>query len=266
MAALRIVCAPPTYNPAAARLPASFPSMSTFRALDSSRHLTKGLSSFYLPLDWRTPVPSPPMRKHLPIDALAHLTISLSDGLSQFPLVLRIPPPAGENIPPPLLMARVYKALKERSQLHMLDEWETLHPAPDYYKYPCRLNPHPFMGLDKFIAGRLYLMRAHKSYLSAHPSWWSEDPDSTCPCCCSDNETFEHAILQCSTRSEHRRRYLEPALTLQADSPLWNDQSHLHALSRSLSATRAGFPSEMAPSGSPVPSQAPSPALSPPSP
>ena len=101
LTALRIACAPPTHNPAAARLPASFPSLSSFRALDTTRHLTKGLSSYYLPLDWRTPVPSPPMRKHLPIDALAHLTIPRSEGLSRFPLVLEVPHPPGENLPPP---------------------------------------------------------------------------------------------------------------------------------------------------------------------
>ena len=122
LAALRIACAPPTHNPATSRLPSSFPSLSSFRALDSSRHLTKGLSSYYLPLNWRTPVPSPPMRKHIPIDALAHLTIPLSEVLSRFPLVLKIPPPPGENIPPPLLMARTYKALKVRSRLLMLSE------------------------------------------------------------------------------------------------------------------------------------------------
>ena len=93
LAALRIACSPPTLNPAAARLLPSFLSLSAFRALDSSRHLTEGLSSYHLPLNWRTPVPSPPMRKHLPIDALAHLTISLSEGLSHFPLVLQTPPP-----------------------------------------------------------------------------------------------------------------------------------------------------------------------------
>ena len=161
---------PPTHTPAAARLPASFPSLSTFRALDSSRYVTKGLSSYYLPLNWRTPVPSPPMRKHLPIDGLAHLTIPLSQGLSRIPLVLMTPPPPGENIPPPLLMARTYKALKVRSPLLMMSEGDSLHPPPDYYTYPCRLDPHPFMGLDKFIPGRLYQMCAHKSYLAAHPS------------------------------------------------------------------------------------------------
>ena len=263
LAALRIACAPPTHNPAAARLPPSFPSLSSYRALDSTRHLTKGLSSFYLPLNWRTPVPSPPMRKHLPIDALAHLTIPLSEVLSRSSLVLKIPPPPGENFPPPLLMARTYKALKVRSQLLMLEEWNSLHPPPDYYGYPHRLEPHPFMGLDKFIAGRLHQMRAHKSYLAAHPSWWSEDPDTTCPRCRSDVETFEHAILLCPARANHRDRYLEPTLSIHVDSPLWDDKEHLHALSQYLSATRTGFPPDMAPS--PLPSRTPSPA-SPPSP
>ena len=262
-AALRIACAPPTHNPAAARLPSTFPSLSFSRALDSSRPLTKGLSSYYLPLNWRTPVPSPPMRKHLPIDALAHLTIPLSEGLSRFPLVLKVPPPPGENIPPPLLMARTYEALKVRSQSLMMSEWDSSHPPPEYYVYPCRLDPHPFMGLNKFIAGRLHQMLAHKSYLAAHPSWWSEDPDTPCPRCRSDTETFEHAILHYPARSSPRNRYLEPTLSLSADSPLWDKKDHLHALSQYLSATRTGFPPDMAPS--PLPCRTSSPFL-PPSP
>ena len=139
----------------------------------------------------------------------------------------------------------------------MIDEWNSLHPFPDYYKYPCRLAPHPFMGLDKFIAGRLHQMRAHKSYLAAHPSWWSEDPDTSCPRCRSEAETFEHAILHCRAKSRHRDRYLEPTLSLHADSPLWDNKEHLDALSQYLSATRTGFPPEMAPSH--MPSRSPSP-------
>ena len=222
--------------------------MSSFRALDSSSHLTKGLSSYYLPLDWRTPVPSPLMHKRLPIDALAHLTVRLSDRLSHFPLVLQIPPLAGENIPPPLLMACTYKALKVRPHLGMLSEWDSLYPPPDYYVYPCRLDPHPFMDLDKFIAGRLDQMRADRSYLAAHPSWWSEESNTTCPRCRSRNATFEHAILHCSARLDHRHRYLELTLWLRADSPLWDNKDHLHALSQYLSATRTGFCPEMVPS------------------
>jgi len=87
LAALRVACSPPYANPASARLPQSFPSLSPFRAQDSSRHLTKGLSSVYLPLGWRTKTPSPPLRKHLPVDALAHLTLPLQDGLTYLPLV-----------------------------------------------------------------------------------------------------------------------------------------------------------------------------------
>ena len=240
---------PPTDpQPRHSQAPAYFPSMTIFRALYSSRHLTKGLSSYYLPLDWRAPVPSSPMYKHLSINAVTHLTIPLSKGLSRFPLVLNIPPTARKNIPPPLLMALTHKALKAHFQLGMLTEWESLHPSPDYYIYPCRLDPHPFLGLDKFIAGRLHQMRAHKSYLAAHPSWWSEDPDTTCPRCSPNKESFEHAILHCSARSDHRCRYLEPALSLRADSPLWDNNDHLHALSDYLSATRTGFPPQMAPS------------------
>ena len=104
-------------------------------------------------------------------------------------------------------------------------------------------------------------MRAHKSYLAAHPSWWSEDPDTSCPRCCSDTEMFEHTILHCPARSSPRDRYLEPTLSLSVDSPLWDNKEHLHALSQYLSATRTGFPLEMAPS--PLPSQASSPSLPP---
>ena len=203
------------------------------------------------------------MRKHLPIDPLAHLTIPLSEGLSQFPLVLKIPPLPGEKVHPPLLMARTYKALKVRSRLLMKSEWDSLHPPPDYYTYPCRLDPHSFMGLDKFIAGRLHQMRAHKSSLAAHPSWWSEDPNTSCHRCRSDTETFEHAILQCPARSSPRDRYLKPTLSLSADTHLWDNKEDLHALSQYLTATSTGFPPEMAPS--PLASRAPSPCL-PPSP
>jgi len=99
LAALRVACAPPYANPAAARLPPSFPSLSSFRAQDSSRHLTKGLSSVYLPLYWRTKVPSPPLRKHLPIDALAHLTLPLQEGLTRLPLVLHTLPHRARTFP-----------------------------------------------------------------------------------------------------------------------------------------------------------------------
>jgi len=50
LAALRVVCSPPSVNPATASLHPWFPSLSVYRAPDSSRALTRGLSSVYLPL------------------------------------------------------------------------------------------------------------------------------------------------------------------------------------------------------------------------
>jgi len=70
LAALRVVCSPTGLNPATARLHPSFPSLSVHRAPDSSRALTRDLSSVYLPLHWKMPRPVPPLRNHLPVDAV----------------------------------------------------------------------------------------------------------------------------------------------------------------------------------------------------
>ena len=122
LAALRVACAPPYANPASARLPPSFPSLSTFRAQDSSRHHTKGLSSVDPPLDWKSKVPSRPLRKYLPIDALAHLTLPLQEGLTRLPLILNAPPRPGTNIPPPDLMKKAYQALRARAKRRLLQD------------------------------------------------------------------------------------------------------------------------------------------------
>ena len=87
LAALRVVCSPPSVNPATARLHPSFPSLSTHWAPDFSRAITRGLSSVYLPLHWNTPCPVPPMRNHLPVDAAAHRTIPFTLGLSRMPMI-----------------------------------------------------------------------------------------------------------------------------------------------------------------------------------
>ena len=70
--ALRIASGSIAHHPPAASHPASSPFFCVFRAQDSTRHFTMGLTSVYLPLDLRPLVPLPPIRKHLPIDGLAH--------------------------------------------------------------------------------------------------------------------------------------------------------------------------------------------------
>jgi len=197
LAALRVGCAPPDANLASARLPQSFPSISSFRAQDSSRYLTVGLSSVYLPLSWCTKVPSPPIRKHLPVDAMAHLTLPLQEGLTRYLLVPDAPTPPGTNIPPPDLMRKTYQALRTRTRNILIPDWVTNDPAPRYYKYPPSRPPHPIMGLGKFVAGRIHQMRSAKRYLAAHPSWFDENPDLTCTWCATGPESFQHAILTC---------------------------------------------------------------------
>ena len=258
LAAIRIACAPPTHNPAAACLPSSFPSLSIFRESDCSHPHRRGLSSFYLPLNWCTPVPSPPLSNHLRIDALAYLTILFMESLSCFPMILKAPPPPGTNIPPAALMPRTYTAFRQRAHLKLLDRWTKEYPAPSYYPYPLRLTPHPFMGRDKFIAGRIHQMGSGKSYLAAYPSWFNENPDTTCPCCASAPEKLEHVVLFCPDKSRERHHLLETVSSLGPDSPVWSDPSLIHALGRFISVTRTSFPipdppPALSPSTSPSP-------------
>jgi len=116
------------------------------------------LFSVYLPLNWRTRVPSPPVRKYLPIDALAHRTLPLQEGLTCLPLILHAPPTPGTNIPPPQLVRRTYLALRARARDMLLQQWATNDTTPPSYEYPPSLSPHPFMGLGKFVAGRIHKM------------------------------------------------------------------------------------------------------------
>jgi len=182
LAALRIVSSPPSVNPATARLHPSFPSLSVHRAPDSSRAITRGLSSGYLPLHWRTPRPTPPIRNHVPVDAVAHRTIRFTLGVSRMPMInshLVCPTPI---LPSQSLMDNTYSALKKRIRETLLTEWATLFPTPGYYLHPPTTSPRPFMGLGKFVAGKIHQMRAAgKSYLAAHATWRSPDADTSCP-------------------------------------------------------------------------------------
>ena len=160
-------------------------------------------------------------------------------------------------------MMRTSLALKKRARDALLDDWETLHPAPVYYPYSPQLTPHPFMGLDKFVAGRIHQMRSGKCYLTAHPSWWSELPNDTCLRCGSDSESFTHAILHCPTKNRERSLLLGEVTSLDEGSPLWSSGPLIQALGQFITATHTGFPPEMSP---PNPCFPPSPSSSNPSP
>jgi len=252
LAALRVVCSPLSVNPATACLHPSFPSLSVHRAPDSSRALTKGLSSIYLPLHWITPRPIPPIRNHLPIDAVAHRTIPFTLGLSRMPMInchLVCPTP---TLPPQSLMDNTYSALKGRVREKLLAEWASLFPTPGYYLHPPALSPRPFMGLGKFVARRIHEMTAGKSYLAAHATWRSPDADTSCSRCGLEPETFEHAILSCPSRQHGRSRLLHGVTDVGPEVPLWSSLPLLKRLATFIGVTSMGFPPTMFPPSTPL--------------
>ena len=80
-------------------------------------------------------------------------------------------------------MLAAYRALQKKARSLMLDHWCSFSPVPAYYTFLLSLSPHPFMGLGKFMADRIHQMRAQKSYLAAHPSWFDLSPSKLCPLC-----------------------------------------------------------------------------------
>jgi len=247
LAALRVICSPPSVNPATARLHPSFPSLSVHRAPDSSRALTRGLTSVYLPLHWKTPRPVPPIRNPLPVDAVSHRTLAFTHGLSRMPMINSHLISPATALPPQSLIDNTYSALKNRAREALIDESSSLHPTPGYYHHPPSVTPRPFMGLGKFIAGRIHQMRAGKSYLAAHATWSSPDSDTSCPRCGLEPETFEHAILSCPSRQHVRSRLLHGVRDVGHEAPLWTSLPLLKRLASFISITSTGFPSNDVP-------------------
>jgi len=247
-AALWLVCSPPQINPAFARLCRSFPSLLKFRAPDFHRSLCTRLDINVMPLNWKTPRPSPPTRSHLPVDAMAHLTLPLLGSLSFAPLINSSLLPDLPPRPPDNFMKAAYSSLKAKARLLMVEAWRLEHPPPPYYSVCLSLAPHPFMGLGKFIGGRIYQMRAQKSYLAAHPSWPSPDASPLCSLCGEEQETFSHTILRCPAKAAARSRHLQGLTPVGPDGPLWSSVSRLSSLAAYIKATATNYAPDRFPS------------------
>ena len=253
MAALHLVCSPPSINPASARLCRSYPTLLRARALDSHRSLCTRLPPNVMPLNWRTPRPSPPVRSHLPVDSLAHLTLPLLEGLTFAPMINSLLLPDLPPLPDDATMSAAYRALQRKARSLMLEHWRSFSPVPVYYTFPLSLSPHPFMGLGKFMAGRIYQMRAQKSYLAVHPSWFDLAPSKLCPLCGDEQETFSHALLRCPAKAPAWFRHLQGVASVAPDSPLWSSPPLLLALASYIRATGTNFPPDMPPELPPSP-------------
>jgi len=243
LAALRILCSPPEINPASARLPLSIQTPSVHRHSPDHRSLSAKNAGSRLPLPWLQPRPPSKNRAHLPLDALppSMLFILGPGGFEPLPVISQHLLFETNPAPP---QGRTYPQLKLRCKSLLMQEWE--EAAPDVARYPYRpsLRPHPFMGLNKFAAGRLHQMRSGKSYLRAHPSW-SDDAPTTCPSCEEAPETFEHAILRCLAKGPASSRHLQGVSDIGPDAPVWSSASLLGSLSRFISLTATAFPPGM---------------------
>jgi len=230
-------------NPATARLPPSVQTPSLHRHSPDHRTLSARNAGSRLPLPWLQPIPPSKNRAHLPLDALPHSMLFLlgPDGHARLPVTSQHLLCESYQLPIP---GRSYPQLKLKCKTLLMEEWNEAAPDPARYPFPPSTKPHPFMGLDKFSAGRLHQIRSGKSYLRAHPSWDSDLP-STCPSCLSAPETFEHAILHCSAKEPARTRHLQGVLDIGPDAPVWSSAALLGALARFIRSTATAFPPGM---------------------
>jgi len=148
-------------------------------------------------------------------------------------------------VPPQSLIDNTYSVLKKRVREVLLAEGSCFFPAPGYYYDSHTMNPRPFIGLTKIIAGRIHQMRVSKSYLAAHTTWRSPEGDTSCPCCGLEPEMFEHAILTCPSRQGARTRLLHRVVSVSHQAPLWWSLSLLKRLATSISVTSTSSPPTM---------------------
>jgi hypothetical protein len=86
---------------------------------------------------------------------------------------------------------------------NLYEEWSNLYLNATY-KYPILRKLHTFMRLGKFQASRIHQMRSGQSYLAAQPTPFQQDKSTLCPACESEEESFEHATLDCPAREYFR--------------------------------------------------------------
>jgi len=243
LAGLGLICSPPEINPATARLPKSVPTFSPHRATLTARGKITSQPYLFFNVDW----PSAPDKLknprycHNAITALANAATPLVHDVATLP---PIPLHLTEYLPLVPGVVPSYARLKLRAEQLLLSDWSAT-PAPSYYPYPPSMRPDPFMGLDKFVAGRIPQMPSGKSYLAAHPSWEDPGADTSYRLCAEAPQTFKHAILSSPCSARQRSRLLQGVSDLAPEAPIWSDQQLLIALAEFIRTTATGFPPGM---------------------
>ena len=249
MAAATLVCTPSPICMAAVWLPSDFSSPFSFREPRSlrSRKWKKPLTG---PLPGKTTTKTR-IRTRLPLNDLAHLVLPFVLLTGNFPPRLAHLVPS--DFPAPHTPSSTWPTLAAKVKMVLKDKWAKM-PLPAYNPFTPPPGPPPFMGLPKFIAGRIHQMRAGKSYLAAHPPSWCKDPVlPTCPRCSSVDETFTHAVFGCPPHEWARLRPLWAVLSLDPAYPVRISPPLVVAFAKFIKATATGFPDRMSPLGTDSP-------------
>ena len=152
-----------------------------------------------------------------------------------------------------ITMLAVYRALQRKAYSIMVEYWRSFSPVPACYNFPLLLSPHPFMGLRKFIDGRIHQMRAQMSYLAAHPAWYNSMPSRLCPPCGDEQEIFSYTLLHCWTMTSLRLPHLHDIASVALDTLLWSSPALLLGLASYIKATSTNFPPDILPDLLPSP-------------
>jgi hypothetical protein len=143
--------------------------------------------------------------------------------------------------PGPQSIKAALKGIYDNLKGELIRSWDSKFPPPIYYNYYTSLTPQKFLKMSRFMAGRISQMRAHKSYLNAHPSWSHNNPP-LCPRCEESDEDFEHVILHCNALASSRALYIPNIDSLDKESPLWESESLLAALAEYIKSNKINFP------------------------
>ena len=143
--------------------------------------------------------------------------------------------------PAPQSIKSALKSIYAHLKGDLIRSWDKTLPPPPCYIYQTSLTPHKFLKMSRFMAGRISQMRAHKSYLNAHPSWSHNNPP-LCPKCEESDEDFEHVILHCNAMALSRDLYIPTIESIDKESPLWESESSLAALAEYIRANKINFP------------------------
>jgi len=237
--AIRIVGIHPFINPASARLPPSAPIHWSPKPPKRTFPF-KNRRGIYAPRAWNS-TSKHQSSTHLPVDKVLSRIVHLTHIKPFLPRNYKAPLPPGIDAPNLHREAFTPNQVSDLLQADLLSEWSELYPSSSY-KYPIPGKPHTFMRLGKFQASRIHQMRAGQSYLAAQPTYRQRDQSTLCPACESEEETFEHAALDCPARDPMRQTHCPGLSSISHNSPLWSSFEDIRQFSRFISHARINFP------------------------